>query len=88
MEYTLSFHASQEIENRQIPLELLEMVLNEPQQIYVDEFDILVYQSVLGFPNSKKYLLRIFLADKDPKHIITIYRTSKIDKYWRKSLWK
>ena len=56
------------------------MVLEEPQQVYVDEFDVLVYQSVLEFPNGRKYLLRIFVADREPKHIITIYRTSKINK--------
>lgn len=30
------------------------------------------------------YLLRIFVdIDRKPPHIVTVYRTSKIEKYWR-----
>jgi len=83
MNYTLSNHASKELGNRQIPVELLETVLNEPQQIIPDEFDTVIFQSILTFPNGKNYLLRIIVAEREPLHIITIYRTSKITKYWR-----
>jgi len=83
VKYTLSSHAKKEIVNRQIPLEFIEEVLSNPQLVYFDEYGVSVYQSILEFPNGKKYLLRIFVANKKPKHIITIYRTSKISKYWR-----
>ena len=83
IEYTISNHAEKELDNRQIPIEFIEEVLSKPQQVYFDEYGVSVYQSILDFPNGKKYLLRIFVANKEPKHIITIYRTSKISKYWR-----
>jgi hypothetical protein len=83
MNYTLSFHASNELVDRQIPLELLEEVLSNPQQIIPDQFETKIYQSVLEFPNGKEYLLRIVLAEREPVNVITIYRTSKIKKYWR-----
>ncbi|MCL5991213.1 MAG: DUF4258 domain-containing protein [Bacteroidetes bacterium] len=83
MNYTLSKHARKELINRQIPKDLLEKVLNEPQQIIEDEFDTFIYQSIIQFPNGKDYLIRIIVAEREPLHVITVYRTSKIKKYWR-----
>ena len=83
LNYTLSNHAANEIVNREIPIQLLEKVLSEPQQVLVDSFDTVIYQSIIRFPNNKDYLLRIFVAEREPLHVITVYRTSKITKYWR-----
>jgi len=44
-----------------------------------------VYQSKynMGEP-PRTYLLRIFVdIDRSPPHIVTVYRTSRIEKYWR-----
>jgi hypothetical protein len=44
-----------------------------------------VYQSRIeaGKP-PQKYLLRVFVdVDREPPDVVTAYRTSKIDKYWR-----
>lgn len=82
MDYTLSYHASVELVQRQIPVELLDEVLANPQQKLPDIDDIVIYQSILPFPNGKNYLLRIFVAEREPIHVITIYRTTKIAKYW------
>jgi hypothetical protein len=31
-----------------------------------------------------RYLVRVFVdVDRSPAEVITVYRTSKIDKYWR-----
>ena len=33
---------------------------------------------------SGPYLLRVFVdLDRDPPEVVTAYRTSKVDKYWR-----
>jgi hypothetical protein len=41
------------------------------------------YQSIVEF-DAKPYLLRLFVnATVDPAVVATLYRTSKIKKYWR-----
>ena len=36
----------------------------------------------MGEPE-KEYLVRVFVdIDRDPAEVVTVYRTSKIDKYW------
>jgi hypothetical protein len=61
-------------------------VLDNPQQIIIEREGRKVYQSKVDFGNGKIFLLRIIVADDiDPKVVITVYRTSKIEKYWRES---
>jgi hypothetical protein len=60
-------------------------VLDSPQQILLEREGRKVYQSKLEFGNGKIFLLRVILADDvEPKVVITVYRTSKIEKYWSK----
>ena len=43
-----------------------------------------VYQSQLDFGSGKVFLLRAIVDDTvDPAVVVTVYRTSKIGKYWR-----
>lgn len=45
----------------------------------------MVYQSLMesGEP-AKTYILRVFVdMDRDPVEVVTVYRTSKLSKYWR-----
>jgi hypothetical protein len=44
-----------------------------------------VYQSLLELGDPPKtYLLRVFVdIDREPADVVTVYRTSKVDKYWR-----
>ena len=43
-----------------------------------------VYQSRVDFGSGETYLVRAIVDDTlDPPVVITAYRTSKIDKYWR-----
>lgn len=84
MRYKISRHAQTEMERRDIPLSLVESVLDNPQQIATERDGRKVYQSQVEFGNGKILLLRVIVADEvDPKVVITVYRTSKIDKYWR-----
>jgi hypothetical protein len=42
-----------------------------------------IHQSRLRFEDGKMYLLRVVVAeDEQPPVIISVYRTSKIEKYW------
>ena len=85
MRYQISRHAQIEMERRGISLSLVESVLDNPQQIVTERDGRKVYQSQLDFGNGKVFLLRVIVADVDPKVVITVYRTSKIEKYWRQS---
>ncbi len=69
---------------RKIPRELLESALNNPQQILPKRGNKKVYQSQLDFDSGKVFLLRVIVDDTvDPAAVVTVYRTSKISKYWR-----
>ena len=85
MRFQLSRHAQEEIERRSIPMSLLETVLHAPQQILHESGGRKAYQSQIEF-SGKMYLLRAIVADDvDPAIVVTVYRTSKIMKYWRVS---
>jgi hypothetical protein len=83
MRFRLSRHAQEEIERRSIPMSLLENVLHAPQQILHEYGGKKAYQSQIEF-SGKMFLLRAIVADDvDPAIVVTVYRTSKIMKYWR-----
>lgn len=84
MKFEISRHAHEEIKRRGIPLNVVEAILQNPQQI-VDEYgNKKAYQSIIKTEASKEYLVRVIVNDTvDPAKVITVYRTSKISKYWR-----
>lgn len=84
MNYILSNHAQREIERRAIPISLVESVLANPQQIVLEKEGRKAYQSQVDFGGGRRFLLRVIVADDvQPKVVITVYRTSRIEKYWR-----
>lgn len=84
MNYILSNHAQTEIERRGIPLSLVESVLANPQQIVSEKEGRKAYQSQVDFGGGRRFLLRVIVADDiQPMVVITVYRTSRIEKYWR-----
>ncbi|WP_016879572.1 DUF4258 domain-containing protein [Chlorogloeopsis fritschii PCC 9212] len=84
MRYRISRHVQEEMERRRISLSLVESVLDNPQQIIQEKEGRKAYQSQVDFGDGKIFLLRVLVADDvDPKVVITVYRTSKIEKYWR-----
>ena len=84
MKFEISSHAHEEIGRREIPLNIVESVLHNPQQI-VDEYGHKkAYQSIIDIGTGKDYLVRVIVNDTvDPAIVVTVYRTSKISKYWR-----
>ena len=84
MPFRLSQHAQEEMVRRAIPLEMIQRVLAEPQQVVDDPSGCKVRQSQLDFGTGKGYLLRVFVNEAAvPAVVVTVYRTSKIAKYWR-----
>ena len=83
--YHLTEHAKEEMVRRQISQGEVANVLAAPEQFEVVREGRNVYQSHIkvGKP-PKDYLLRIFVdVNREPPEVVTVYRTSKIEKYWR-----
>jgi hypothetical protein len=85
MDFRLSPHAEWEMTRRGIRRELVEAVMDQPEQRLVDgsRAGRWIYQSRLAFEDGKIYLVRVVVdEDEEPPVITTAYRTSKIEKYW------
>ncbi len=65
---------------RQISKEVVENILTSPGQTLVADGHT-VYQSITV---DKKYLIRIFVNES--KRVITVYKTSKIKKYYESKI--
>ena len=80
MKFEISRHAREEIERRGIPLNVVETVLREPQQV-VDEYgNKKAHQSIMDIGTGKDYLVRVIVNySVDTARVVTVYRTSKID---------
>ena len=83
MELHLSDHAKEQIADRDIPAEMVLEVVKNPAQKYNNDIDETICQSKVSL-GEKTYLLRVFVNfTKKPPVVISVYRTSKIKKYWR-----
>lgn len=84
MNFRLTPHVQQESERRGIPSQLLDSVLNSPQQVVDAAGGRKAYQSQVAFGQGRIYLVRVIVDERTtPPSVITVYRTSKIAKYWR-----
>jgi hypothetical protein len=84
-EYILTEHALLEIKRRGLSEEMVRLVLGEPEQRHDVRAgrEVLQRRVSIGEP-VKTYLVRVFVdVDRRPAEVVTAYRTSKIDKYWR-----
>ncbi len=85
MEFKLSKHAQEEIERREIPLFFIKRVLKNPDQVIYEKKKLKkIFQSKIKFEDGKIRLLRVIVNENTvPRRVITVYCTSKIEKYWR-----
>ncbi|WP_313898089.1 DUF4258 domain-containing protein [Nodosilinea sp. LEGE 07298] len=82
MDFTISSHAAIEINRRNIRIEDIQQVLSRPQQVIAVKPSRNIYQSIVDV-DGKQYLLRLVVDKEIPPVLVTVYRTSKIQKYWR-----
>lgn len=81
--YILTDHARFEMARRQVSEDIVAQVLGAPEYTETVRPGRAVYQSRLS-DASKIFLFRIFVdIDREPPAVVTVYRTSKIAKYWR-----
>ena len=86
MTFRYSRHAEEEMARRGIPRALAEEVLRRPQQVVPERGARRAYQSEVSFGAGRRFLLRLIVDDAtDPAVVVTAYRTSRIEKYWRKT---
>lgn len=80
-------HAKQRIKERKITFELIKQAIENPDQIIKEDKLKIIHKIYNDKKKDKQYLLRIFIKE-EPKRIIirSVYRTSKIKKYWREEL--
>jgi hypothetical protein len=83
--YRLTDHAKMEMARRFITEDVVARILLNPEQMEDVRPGRVVYQSRLQLDRPPKmYLVRIFVdVDRNPPEVVTVYRTSKIEKYWR-----
>ena len=81
MKFIFSKQALEQMHLRHISRQAVEKILAKPEQT-MRESGKTIYQSVVVL-SGKKYLIRIFVNHlKKPNLIITVYKTSKIKKYY------
>jgi len=84
MNFMFSKHASEQLIRRSLNRNIVEAVVLNPQQILEDEndTDITIYQSIIK-EEGKLFLYRVFVNTQLlPNVIVTLYRTTKIEKYY------
>lgn len=85
-DWILSDHARFELLRRGLSEETVRAILLAPEQGFEVRPGRVVLQSKVssGQPG-RAFLVRVFVdIDRRPAEVVTAYRTSKIEKYWRK----
>jgi hypothetical protein len=83
MSFQFSRHALDEMRLRRIPSAVVDDVLQHPEQVVLQADGKKAYQSRVSFGGGRPFLVRVIVAeDVDPPIVVTVYRTTKINKYW------
>ena len=83
-DYVITPHARFEMERRSLTDDVVRRILSAPEQRLDVRPGRVILQSrvTLGSP-ARTYLVRVFLdVDRRPPEVVTVYRTSRISKYW------
>jgi hypothetical protein len=82
-QFRYSAHAIREMAKRNINRSDADAVLSTPMQKVKEHEEIVCYQSRIHL-SDKPYLLRVMVNETmNPFLVVTVYKTSKISKYWR-----
>jgi hypothetical protein len=61
----------------------VDSVVEKPDQIVLERGALKAYQSKRDI-GGKMFLLRVIVDDReDPAVVVTVYRTTRIEKYWK-----
>ena len=84
-EIKISNHARTQMSERGITEEMVMEIVAAAQQTVTQGEEKMIYQSVKYFEeDGRNFLVRVFVnIIKQPNLVITVYRTTKIEKYWQ-----
>jgi hypothetical protein len=82
MEYRFTAHAVEEMMRRGLSEALVRSVVEAPDQVVESIEDREIRQSVIEM-EGKSYLIRVIVERSTPQAIVTVYRTSRIRRYWK-----
>ena len=88
MNFVFSNHAVEQMQRRNINREDVDNTMFYPEQTLTDTEnpEIRIYQSLLN-ENGQMFLLRVFVnIIKQPNVIVTLYKTTKIQKYYESKI--
>ncbi len=69
------------MERRGIKKDHIEKIIHNPDSITEQDKELRIYSKLVN-ESSKDYLYRVFINTlKEPKLVVTVYKTSKIQKY-------
>jgi hypothetical protein len=73
------------MERRQVATDVVVATIDNPEQAFSVSNSRMVAQSRVSTGQPPvAYLIRVFVdVDRVPAVVVTVYRTSKIEKYWR-----
>ena len=84
LDFVLTPHASSGLRRRGLDEAMIRKGLADPEQRIAVRPGREVVQAGLELAR-RRYLVRVFGdGDRSPDEVVTAYRTSKIDKYWRR----
>ena len=76
-----SKHALERMRQREITQNQVRTVIRKPDSV-VETGDRSIYQSLMESESGNTYLYRVFVnTKKEPNLVITVYKTSKVEKY-------
>ena len=80
--YLLTPHALEQSRRRGLEQAVVAAVVTRPQQRVSLRRSRDVLQSIIEI-DRRRYLVRVIVdVDHEPAHVVTVYRTSRISKYW------
>ncbi len=83
MKVKLLKHLKDQLKERRINLKFIKETLSNPEQIVPEAKGLKIAQKRYSIDN-KQYLIRVIFREKKDLRIgITVYKTSKIRKYWK-----
>ena len=82
---TITDHARLEMDRRQIDEATVRAIVANPEQVVKTGRGRWIYQSRLRQGDARKmYIVRVIVdLGPSPPEVVTAYRSSKIEKYWR-----
>ena len=82
MRIIYSRHAEEQVKEREISKQLINNILQKPQQVLAAKKGRKIAQSIVKLEGIE-FLIRIIYVEKyDFYEVITVYKTTKIVKYW------